>query len=148
MKTKLEISIAFITDLIINGVPYYILKQKQIDMAGIFIITGIIIFGVAIAFIILYDKLQRFSKQNFDIINSFMQMNKQILGQEHNQNIVLTYLEFINKADTYGYIDYEAFLDIFIFDKKNPFRKKYIKALKNKQEHEHNRDNEQVSDRT
>ena len=141
MRTKLEISIAFIADLIINGVPYYILKQKQVDMAGIFIITGIIIFGVAVAFIILYDKLQKFNRQVFVMINDLMLMNKKVLSQEHNQNIALEYSEFIKNADEYGLIDYEAFLDSFVFDKKNPFRKKYIESRNNKQKNESNRDN-------
>lgn len=101
-------------------------------MADIFIITGIIIFGVAVAFIILYDKLQKFNRQIFVMINDLMQMNKRILSQAHNQNIAPEYNEFINQADEYGFIDYEAFLDSFIFDKKNPFRKKYIESRKNK----------------
>jgi hypothetical protein len=122
MKIIKDLFVAVVTDAIINGVPYYILQKNNKDMSLIFIVSAIICLLIAICFIILYNKLQRFSRSVIDIIFSQANLNEELLKKPENSDIKEKYLADFDSIRKYRPFTKDELNGLYAFDPKNPHK--------------------------
>lgn len=122
MKIFKELFIAVIADVIANGMAYYFLQKNGIDMLIIFIISALICLLVAICFIILYEKFQKFSRAVIDIIYSQANLNEELLKKPENSDIKERYLVALDAIKKYRPYTKNELNDLYALDPKNPHK--------------------------
>jgi len=89
-------------------------------MEIILIVSGIIVLLIVIVGIILYDKIQRFSRAVIDNIYAQGNLNEGLLAKPENADVKKKYDEALDVIKKYRPYKKKELKDLFIFDPNNP----------------------------